>query len=348
MHIYSLGSDSKELFAPFEISKAPDFEKHLNKYNVIHIDVSSAADYHKEDLVPFLIERLIMEFKEAFYEKINYNQSIQFVITDVFRLTGKPFVIILDEWDCVIRNHADCKDLVHEYLQFLHSLFKSEEAKSFLALGYITGILPIKKVKDESALNNFDEYTMISSTPLTEYFGFTEKEVKILCEKYDMDFESVKEWYNGYLIDGIHMYNPNSVYYAIARRKLDSYWKNTSAFGTINTFITMNYEGLKDDIMQMLSGERVYVNVNTFQNDLSIISSKDEALTALIHLGYLAYDAENCEAFIPNFEVADTAIRQINDKGYTGVLADYRGDVLLVGISYNKKTKKHSCRIEKR
>lgn len=144
------------------------------------------------------------------------------------------------------------------------------------------------------------------------------------------------------------MYNPNSVYYAIARRKLDSYWKNTSAFGTINTFITMNYEGLKDDIMQMLSGERVYVNVNTFQNDLSIISSKDEALTALIHLGYLAYDAENCEAFIPNFEVVDTAIRQINDKGYTGVLADYKGNVLLVGISYNKKTKKHSCRIEKR
>ena len=69
---------------------------------------------------------------------------------------------------------------MHKYLQFLHSLFKSEEAKSFLALGYITGILPIKKVKDESALNNFDEYTMISSTLLTEYFGFTEKEVKIL------------------------------------------------------------------------------------------------------------------------------------------------------------------------
>ena len=146
----------------------------------MHIDVSSAADYHKEDLVPFLIERLIMEFKEVFQEKINYNQSIQFVITNVFRLTGKPFVIIIDEWDCVIRNYADCRDLVHKYLQFLHSLFKGEEAKSFLALGYITGILPIKKVKDESALNNFDEYTMISSTLLTEYFGFTEKEVKIL------------------------------------------------------------------------------------------------------------------------------------------------------------------------
>ena len=222
----------------------------------------------------------------------------------VYRKSGKPFVIIIDEWDCVVRNHADRPELVHEYLQFLHSLFKSEESKRFLALGYITGILPVKKIKDESALNNFAEYTMINSKPLTKYFGFTEEEVKALCEQYDMDFESVKEWYNGYLIDGIHMYNPNSVYQCIYRDELDSYWKNTSAFDTINTFITMNYEGLKDDIMEMLSGGKIYVNVNTFRNDFTTISSKDEAMTALIHLGYLGYDADNCEAYIPNFEVS--------------------------------------------
>ena len=162
----------------------------------------------------------------------------------IYKKNKIPFVIIIDEWDCIIRNSED-KELVHQYLQFLHSLFKSEESKGFLALAYITGILPIKKIKDESALNNFEEYTMIKSKPITEYYGFTEDEVRGLCKEYGMDFESTKAWYNGYLIDGKHMYNPNSVSMAMRRQEFDSYWRNTSSFASINTFITMNYAGLK-------------------------------------------------------------------------------------------------------
>ena len=218
--------------------------------------------------------------------------------------TTIPFVIIIDELDCVIRN-SDDKELVHSYLQFLHSIFKSEESKAFLELGYITGILPIKKIKDESALNNFREYTMLKSKPITKYYGFTEGEVKELCKKYDMDFDSVKAWYNGYLIDGIHMYNPNSVTQAMIDQDCDSYWRNTSSFSSINTFITMNYAGLKDDIMTMLAGGKVIVDTRSFQNDLSDIHSKDDALTALIHLGYLGYDADRKSAYIPNYEVAE-------------------------------------------
>lgn len=301
---YSLGSDSRELFSKYEIAKEADFEDHLNKYNVIHIDVSSVADYYEEGLVDAIIQRLSGEFLAEVGDKINVNQAFHFVIEEVYRMTGKQFVIIIDEWDCVIRNHAERQDLVHEYLQFLHSLFKSEEAKRFLALAYITGILPIKKINDESALNNFREYTMINSRNIAKYFGFTEDEVKKICKEYDMDFDSVKHWYNGYLINGMHMYNPNSVYQSMIDHDLDTYWKNTSTFDTINIFITLNFDGLKEDVLHMLSGGKVSVNVNTFKNDLSIIGSKDEALTALIHLGYLAYDAEEEEVYIPNFEVA--------------------------------------------
>ena len=193
---------------------------------------------------------------------------------------------------------------MHAYLQFLHSLFKSEESKHFLALAYITGILPIKKIKDESALNNFDEYTMLASDELTPYFGFTEDEVKDLCERYNMTFETTKQWYDGYLIDGLHMYNPNSVYRAMVKGRYDSYWKNTSSFASINDYITLNYDGLKESVLTMLEGGRAPVNINTFSNDLSIINTKDEALTALIHLGYLAYDADRKQAYIPNYEVA--------------------------------------------
>jgi len=457
---YSLGSDSKELFSPFEIAKDKDFEKHLNKYNVIHLDISSIADFHKKDLVATIKKRLYDEFKEVYKKSINYEEDVHWNLNEIYKKSGKPFVIIIDEWDCVVRNFSDDQDLVHEYLQFLHSLFKSEESKSFLALAYITGILPIKKIRNESALNNFVEYTMIHSGKLTPYFGFTEDEVKTLCQKYDMDFNSVKGWYDGYLIDGQHIYNPNSVVFAMSEQKLRSYWKNTSSFETINDLIGLNFDGLKEDVLDILKGEKITVNVNGFQNDLSIIKTEDDALTALIHLGYLGYDEEREKAYMPNYEVslayqaalsissweniaksiakceqllwatidkneekvaellelahetytsvlkynnenslscvltmayftapayysifrelpsgkgfadfafvprkeagirpamivelkcdkdADTAIKQIKENRYAGKLKDFSKKILLVGINYDKNTKKHECRIE--
>ncbi len=299
---YSKGCDSTELFEDTRLAAAADYKKHMNKYNVIHLDVASFWDSYKDNIVEKIVEYVYKDFRVVFGDELNYEDSFGYNLMQIYQKTGIPFVIIIDEWDCIIRNSGD-EELVHKYLQFLHSLFKSEESKSFLALAYITGILPIKKIRDESALNNFREYTMLDSYPITEFYGFTEDEVKALCEKYGMDFESAKAWYNGYLIDGIHMYNPNSVSMAIDRHRFDSYWKNTSSFASINTFITMNYEGLKDDVMAMLSGEKVYVNTDTFQNDLSTVSSKDEAITALIHLGYLGYDREEYSAYIPNYEV---------------------------------------------
>ena len=301
---YSCGCDSRALFTPLTISGEEDFLTHLNAYNVIHVDVSSFADRYKEKLVEHIWPVLYEEMQNVLPGLKDIAYPIGAVLQDACNRTGKKFVIILDEWDCVIRNFADDQKLVHQYLQFLHALFKSEEAKSFLALAYITGILPLKKVKDESALNNFFEYTMKDSGELTAYFGFTEAEVRILCERYQMEFDSVREWYDGYRISGLHMYNPNSVYQAMIRGRIDSYWKNTSAFETINQFITMNFDGLKESILKILQGQKVSVNTDTFQNDLSIIRSKDEALTALIHLGYLGYDAECKKAYMPNYEVS--------------------------------------------
>ena len=316
---YSLGSDSEELFADTEIATKDGFKEHLNKYNVIHLDISSIFDFHKEDLIEEIHRRISKEMKEIYGNKLDYDNDLYVLINDIYNIEGIPFVIIIDEWDCVIRNAADNQGLVHRYLQFLHSLFKSEESKKFLALAYITGILPIKKIKDESALNNFDEYTMVSSAPITQYYGFTQKEVKDLCEKYDMDFETTKAWYNGYLIDGMHMYNPNSVSRAMIKHKFDSYWRNTSSFESINTFINMNFDGLKDDILNMLAGGNADVEIGTFRNDLSDIVSKDEALTALIHLGYLGYDAEDLSAYVPNYEVASAYDLALRKSGWSEV-----------------------------
>ena len=299
---YSLGSESSNLFDDTKIASTADYKKYLNKYNVIHLDIASFWDDFKDNIVEKIREYILDELIKEFGNEIDFSKKFNVVLLSVYTITNIPFIIIIDEWDCIIRNSND-EELVHKYLQFLHSLFKSEESKSFLALAYITGILPIKKIKDESALNNFREYTMLSSYPITEFYGFTEDEVWMLCKEHNLDFDNTRAWYNGYLIDGIHMYNPNSVSMALDRHRFDSYWKNTSSFASINTFIMMNYDGLKDDILKMLSGGKVYVNTDTFQNDFSTVASKDDALTALIHLGYLGYDNEEGSAYIPNYEV---------------------------------------------
>ena len=178
---YSRGCDSTKLFEDTKIAANDDFKKYMNKYNVIHLDISSVWDFHKEDLIESIHDRVCKDFKKEYGDSIDYSNDLYLLIQEIYSITNIPFVIIIDEWDCVIRNSED-KELVHKYLQFLHSLFKSEESKTFLALAYITGILPIKKIKDESALNNFMEYTMLKSKPITEYYGFTEEEVKTLCK----------------------------------------------------------------------------------------------------------------------------------------------------------------------
>ena len=342
---YSLGSDSSKLFEDTKIASDPDYEKYRNKYNVIHLDISSFWDDYKDNLIEKIVEYIYDDITEELGDILDYKKKLSYVLMKIYEKTEIPFVIIIDEWDCVIRNSND-QNLIHHYLQFLHSLFKSEESKSFLALGYITGILPIKKIKDESALNNFQEYTMLKSRPITKYYGFTEDEVKELCQKYDMDFETMKAWYNGYLIDGMHMYNPNSVSMAINYQDFDSYWRNTSAFGTINTFITMNYAGLKEDVLAMLAGEKVMVNTECFQNDLTEIHSKDDALTALIHLGYLGYDKDMLSAYIPNYEVSKAFQSALQTGDWKEIAASIsRCDELLIA-TINKNAEKVAELIE--
>lgn len=315
---YSLGSESSNLFDDTKIASIADYKKYLNKYNVMHLDIASFWDDFKDNIIEKIQEYILDELIKEFGNEIDFSKKFNVVLLSVYTITNIPFIIIIDGWDCIIRNSND-EELIHKYLQSLHSLFKSEESKSFLVLAYITGILPIKKIKDESVLNNFREYTMLSSYPITEFYGFIEDEVRKLCKEHNLDFDNTRAWYNGYLIDGIHMYNPNSVSMALDMHRFDSYWKNTSSFSSINTFIMMNYDGLKDDILKILSGGKIYVNTDTFQNDFSTVASKDDALTALIHLEYLGYDNEEGSAYIPNYEVKKTYQAALCTGGWSEV-----------------------------
>lgn len=253
---YSHGSDSTKLFDGTKISLNANYKKYMNKYNVIHLDAAALWDEYKEDIIEKIIENLFIEFRDNFGDEINYKFSISYTIMDIYQKTGIPFVIIIDEWDSVIRN-SENEELIDRYLRLLHSFFKTMESRSFLALGYLTGILPMKRMNDESGLNNFEEFSMFDSYKITEYHGFTENEVKTLCEEYDMDYEAIKQWYGGYCIDCNQvMYTPYSIVTALEQRKAGFYWENIPSMERILSYISMNYKGVKDDILKLLSGEK--------------------------------------------------------------------------------------------
>ena len=220
---------------------------------------------------------------------------------DVYAQKKQPFIIIIDEWDCIFREYKENKEAQEKYLDFLRDLLKD---KAYVHLAYMTGILPIKKYGTHSALNMFDEFSMIDPGPLARYVGFTENEVKKLCEQYQMDMAEIKNWYDGYSFEkGISIYSPRSVVNCMRFGKIGNYWNQTETFEALRIYIEMNFEGLKDDVISMIAGNAVPVNTGSFANDMSTFHTEDDVLTLLIHLGYVSYDYDNKTVKIPNEEV---------------------------------------------
>lgn len=463
---YDKSCDSRELFNGLEISKDPSFETYLNQYDVIYLDITeftSDAFIKKkmQDIVINIESKVIAELAAA-YPDVEKQNSLPGMLYNITEATGNQFVFIIDEWDALFREAKDDAALHEAYIKLLRGLFKnSGKTDKMIAAAYMTGILPIKKYGNQSAVSDFREYTMLSPGGLAEYMGFTEPEVKALCEEYSMDFVQMKYWYDGYSFSKLKsVYNPNSVMEAIDREEFGSYWTRTETYEALKIYIDMDEDGLREAITQMLGGESVKIMSESFQNDMVSIKSKDDVLTLLVHLGYLAYDAREEKVFIPNEEVrkefllavmkgrhkelarlvqnsdflleqtlnmneeavadaieeshkmnaspikynseealrstirlayitcrddfievdelpsghgyvdmafvpkkgsskpvilielkwnktVDSAIQQIKDKDYPHVLKNYGGDILFVGISYDEKTKKHTCKIKK-
>ena len=216
----------------------------------------------------------------------------------------QQFIFIIDEWDAICREFEPRTKTMDNYLNWLRRMFKDAAAGDVFAGVYLTGILPIKKYKTQSALNNFLEYSMVEPRQMGRFFGFTKDEVGMLAEKHGMDFDELVKWYDGYQIgDEMSMFNPNSVMQAVDIGRCRSFWASTGAFDIVSDYIKMDYEGLKDDVISMLAGKRCDVDPTGFSNDLSDITNRDDVLTVLIHLGYLSYDWREDKCYIPNREI---------------------------------------------
>ena len=347
---YSKGADAEQMFSGLRISQAPDFKKHLNKYDVIHIDIqwflANCEDVNK--VVAFIANSVLDELRALYPEVLSQEPgSLPDALSRVKERTGQKFVVIIDEWDAIIRDDAITETVQDEYLNFLRGMFKGVEPTKYIQLAYLTGILPIKKEKAQSAVNNLDEFTMLQADELAPYIGFTEDEVKSLCEEYHRDFDKVKKWYDGYLLNGYQVYNPKAVVSVMTKGKFRSYWSETGSYEVVVPLICMNYDGLKNAIIEMLSGSAVNVNTATFKNDPARIQNRDDVLTYLIHLGYLGYDEENETAFVPNEEIRQELITAVRSSNWDELIAFQQESRKLLAATLSMDEKQVAAEIDK-
>ena len=335
---YSKDTDSSFLFDNLKISHDGSYKTHLNQYNTIFINMQQFfinADLNVEKMLSDIESEIKNELRQAFpHIEISDERKLNLVLSDIYNkespLNKKGFIFIIDEWDCIMREKQSDAEGIKIYLDYLRALLKDQ---SYVALAYMTGILPIKKYGSHSALNMFDEYSMTDPGEYASYIGFTENEVLSLCEEYKVDFGLMKKWYDGYTFeDSLHLFNPNSVVKAIQRKKFSSYWTQTETFESLRRYIDLNMAGLRDEVVKLIAGNEVVVNTSRFHNDMTTFETKDDVLTLLIHLGYLAIipdsaikGVDNDRIFavhIPNEEIRKE-FRNITEenKNYPGIYA---------------------------
>ena len=336
---YAKGQDCSPLFDDLKIASFDDYKKHLNQYDVISINISdefSRASHNVKSMTDILTKSIVRELKEEYPNcVISSPEFLDLTLQEVYNYSKVPFVFVIDEWDCIMREKKEDPDSLKQYLEWLKAIFKD---KPYVGLAYMTGILPVKKYGSHSALNMFTEYSMTEPLNLGQYIGFTENEVKDICKQHDVAFNQMQQWYDGYSFKDVpHIYNPNSVVNAATYKKFISYWTKTETFESLQEYIDMNMEGLRDDIVKLIAGEDVIIDVSTFSNDMVTFHSKDDVLTLLIHLGYLAINGSTnlgVIVHIPNEEIKlefKTCVK--NNNRYAGVYDLIKNtDVLLNDI----------------
>ncbi len=317
---YSRGCASADLFKGLQIEEDVTFHEHLNQYEVIFLNMQQfLIEAKAEEMINYLEQEVLRELRKE-YGKILGRQDMRLAaaLREIFVETDKQFIFLVDEWDCVMRERQESEALQKQYLDFLRNLLKDQP---YVALAYMTGILPVKKYGQHSALNMFYEYSMTDQKALEKYTGFTDTEVKELCRRFGMDFEETSSWYDGYVFRKYrHIYNPRSVVEAMCWGDFSSYWTSTETYEALKIYMDMDFDGLRQDIVQMLGGGHVRLNTRSFQNDMHTFHVKDDVLTLLIHLGYLAYDSKEKEVFIPNREIIGEFETAMNVSGWPEVV----------------------------
>ena len=323
---YGMADGNRELFEKLKLAQCPEWDRYLGKFDVIRLVMTNFVDRTTPmvKVIGRMSMRILDELHET-YPGVRYDEDdFVYSLSKFYRASGRQFVVVIDEWDVIFRTHKNDYDAQRDYLNFLRSWLKDQD---YVALSYMTGILPVKKYGEHSALNMYSEFSMVSPLQFAPYTGFTEVEVRDLCGKYGMNFASIKNWYDGYLVydQGVvseldrsatepsrraparqyHLYAPLSVVNAMTYGQIKNYWNATETYEALAEYIRMDFDGLKETVARLMEGEHLPVRLGTYQNDMTSMTCRDDVLALLIHLGYLGYDQANSEVFIPNREIHD-------------------------------------------
>lgn len=342
---YCKGVESSAVFDAYQIAKSKSYKLYQNHYHVIALNMQDFFTYNKsvEKIICLLEAAVLDELKETFPNVIKQNMHMLSMALDkIYAKTGEQFIFIIDEWDCLLRERKHKEEDQKRYLDFIRNLLKD---KSYVALAYMTGILPVKKYGTHSALNMFDEYSMTDPHQFAEYVGFTESEVEKLCQQYQMDFNEMMIWYDGYTFANIykqgisikvpHIYSPKSVVSALLNGRFGSYWTRTETYEALKVYIEMNFNGLKDAVIHMMSGGKCTIDTGFFQNDMTHFQTKDDVLTLLVHLGYLAFNTEKSEVYIPNMEIREEYRLAIEGAKWDNVVNMIKASQMLLEATWN-------------
>ena len=330
---YSKGCDSHELFDSLKITKTENYEKHLNQHHVIYLNMQEFLSDAKSitEMLDIINYEVVYELLKE-YDVDVLRPSLKNYLKKIYNDYNESFIFVIDEWDCIFREFPNDLNSQKVYLDFLRDLLKD---KKYVSLAYMTGILPIKKYGTHSALNMFKEISMINPTPMERFMGFTEEEVKKLCEEYQINIEEIKAWYDGYHLNKeVSILSPHSVVFSLMDRKFKNYWASTETYESLKVYIDMNFDGLRDDIIKLLARKRVIINPSKFQNDMTTFQSKDDVFTLLVHLGYLGYDEETSEVYIPNNKVVESFVNSIEDSNWGPVSESLKNSMNLIQATY--------------
>lgn len=338
---YDRTADSRDIFEKRKLAlnsshDVNTWDRNLNKFDVIRLVMTDFIKTEVEinESIKRLSKRVLDELHQEYPEVVYEEDDFPFSFEKFYVESKRQFVIIIDEWDAIFRVRINDKNGQKQYLDFLRDWLKDKE---FVALAYMTGILPIKKYGEHSALNMFDEYSMTQPMQLAEYTGFTKSEVEKLCEVYNMDYAEIESWYDGYKVSDnvpvskrqlyregkyeghiIDIYSPLSVVNAVSSGLIKNYWNKTESYEALAEYIRKDFDGLKEAVTLLMNGGSVKINTSSYQNDMTTFNSKDDILSLLIHLGYLGFDDNTNEVYIPNEEVMDVFKVSTQNKEWDG------------------------------
>lgn len=312
------------LFDGLNITRCDDYLQHMSQYPVISLTLKSAKQVAFKSAYTMLARAIAGEFKRHRFvmeclklpaERERYmslmseqaepdscRDSLLFLSECLRAYYGKKVVILIDEYDVPLES-GHVYGYYAEMVDFIRSLFESAlKTNPHLEFAVLTGCLRISKESIFTGMNNLKIISILNEK-YDEYFGFTDEEVKRLCADYGVSekYETIREWYNGYLFGSANVYNPWSLIQYVddltenKDRLPSSYWANTSSNSIVRSLIDRADRDVKDEIEALIEGKTVEKPVHEDITYDEVYENMDHLWNFMFFTGYFRKVGERME-----------------------------------------------------